>query len=60
MRAAVVTMRSVFPVAAALARAWNLRNVETWVVKTTENPLTSLITAPRRAHAFQGLQGKKF
>ena len=43
--AAVVAMRSVFPGAAAPARAWDLRNVETGVVKPTENPLTSLITA---------------
>ena len=45
MCVAVVTMRLVFPGAAPLARAWDLRNVETWVVKATENPLTSLITA---------------
>ena len=35
--AAVVTMCSVFPGASALARAWNLRNVETWVVKPMKN-----------------------
>ena len=43
--AAVVTMRSVFPGTAALARAWNLQNAETRLVKPTENPLTFLITA---------------
>ena len=55
MCAAVVTMRLVFSGAAALARAWNLRNIETRAVKPTENPLTSLITAALSRRGVHGL-----
>ena len=63
--AAVATMRSVFPGAAALAHVWNLRNAETRAVRPTENPLTSLSSqrlARRGAHAspFSNPAGYKF
>ena len=40
MCAAVVTMRSVFPGAAALARAWNLRNAESFIRRGLSDPQT--------------------
>ena len=45
--AAVVTMRLVFPGAAALVRAWNLQKaVEVWAVKPTENSAGAWVVKP--------------